>query len=172
MFVFRVGEERRTLEAQLAKVTNTHTQTQIKSKTCSCVALQLMEERSVMAKSVEEQGLRMVHLEREGRQLEREVNFAILAMLIILIMEILTMVMLAMKLVILRMMGPLEREGRQLEGEVLNITILTETWILRDCEADDDVEQYHGDGDHNYLNWERIQLFILRGFQKKDFVKA
>ena len=74
MLVFRVGEERRTLEAQLAKVTNTHTQTQIKSKTCSCVALQLMEERSVMAKSVEEQGLRMVHLEREGRQLEREVN--------------------------------------------------------------------------------------------------
>ena len=117
-----------------------------------------------MAKSVEEQGLRMVHLERENRQLEREVN--------ILIMETLTMVMLAMKLVILRMMVPLEREGRQLEGEVLNITILTETWILRDCEADDDVEQYHGDGDHNYLNWERIQLFILRGFQKKDFVKA
>ena len=117
-----------------------------------------------MAKSVEEQGLRMVHLEREGRQLEREVN--------ILIMETLIMVMLAMKLVILRMMVPLEREGRQLEGEVLNITILTETWILRDCEADDDVEQYHGDGDHNYLNWERIQLFILRGFQKKDVVKA
>ena len=29
MFVFRVGEERRTLEAQLAKVTNSHTQTQI-----------------------------------------------------------------------------------------------------------------------------------------------
>ena len=28
MLVFRVGEERRTLEAQLAKVTNTHTQTQ------------------------------------------------------------------------------------------------------------------------------------------------
>ena len=74
MIVVRVGEERRTLEAQLAKVTNTHTQTQIKSKTCSCVALQLMEERSVMAKSVEEQGLRMVHLEREGRQLEREVH--------------------------------------------------------------------------------------------------
>ena len=117
-----------------------------------------------MAKSVEEQGLRMVHLEREGRQLEREVN--------ILIMETLTMVMLAMKLVILRMMVPLEREGRQLEGEVLNITILTETWILRDCDAYDDVEQYHGDGDHNYLNWERIQLFILRGFQKKDVVKA
>ena len=59
-----------------------------------------------MAKSVEEQGLRMVHLEREGRQLEREVNFGILAMLIILIMEILTMVMFTMKLVILRMMVP------------------------------------------------------------------
>ena len=44
-----------------------------------------------MAKSVEEQGLRMVHLERAGRQLEREVNFAILAMLIILIMDMLTM---------------------------------------------------------------------------------
>ena len=37
-----------------------------------------MEERSVMAKSVEEQGLRMVHLEREGRQLEREVNLRFL----------------------------------------------------------------------------------------------
>ena len=66
-----------------------------------------------MAKSVEEQGLRMVHLEREGRQLEREVN-------------ILIMVMLAMKLVILRMMVHLEREGRQLEREVLDITILTD----------------------------------------------
>ena len=32
-----------------------------------------MEDRSAMAKSVEEQGLRMVHLEKEGRQLEREV---------------------------------------------------------------------------------------------------
>mgnify|MGYP001181985092 CR=1 FL=1 len=34
---------------------------------------QLMEDRSSMARSVEEQGLRMVHLEKEGRQLEREV---------------------------------------------------------------------------------------------------
>ena len=32
-----------------------------------------MEDRSAMARSVEEQGLRMVHLEKEGRQLEREV---------------------------------------------------------------------------------------------------
>ena len=55
----------------------------------------------------------------------------------ILIMEI--MVMLAMKLVILRMLVHLEREGRQPEREVLNITILTETWILRDCDAYDDV---------------------------------
>ena len=30
MLVFRVGEERRTLEAQLAKVTNTNIQTQIR----------------------------------------------------------------------------------------------------------------------------------------------
>ena len=35
---------------------------------------QLMENRSAMARSVEEQGLRMVHLEKEGRQLEREVD--------------------------------------------------------------------------------------------------
>ena len=71
-----------------------------------------------MAKSVEEQGLRMVHLEREGRQLERG---------------------------------------------VLNITTLTETWILRDCDAHDDDDQYHGDGDHDCLKRERRQLFILRG---------
>ena len=38
--------------------------------------------------------------------------FGILAMLIIFIMEILAMVMMAMKLVILRMMVHLEREGR------------------------------------------------------------
>ena len=104
-----------------------------------------MEERSVMAKSVEEQGLRMVHLEREGRQLEREVN--------ILIMETLTMVMLAMRLVILRMMVHLEREGRQLErGELMIFGILA------------------------MLIMERRQLFILRGenvdYRKKDFVKA
>ena len=39
--------------------------------------------------------------------------FGILAMLIILIMEIFTMVMLAMKLVILRMLVHLERKGRE-----------------------------------------------------------
>ena len=44
--------------------------------------------------------------------------FGILAMLIIFIMEILAMVMMAMKLVILRMMVHLEREGGQLEREV------------------------------------------------------
>ena len=67
--------------------------------------------------------------------------FGILTMLIILIMEILTLVMLAMKLVILRMMVHLEREGSQLEREVLNITILTETWILRDSDANDVISE-------------------------------
>ena len=71
--------------------------------------------------------------------------------LMILIMEI--MVMLAMKLVILRMLVHLEREGRQPEREVLNITILTETWILQDCDADVDVDQYHGDRRGREHSW-------------------
>ena len=93
--ISRVGEERRTLESQLAKVfllTNTldiemlrpsltifgtvpqSSRYKLYKKTLFITAHpQLMEDRSAMAKSVEEQGLRMVHLEKEGRQLEREV---------------------------------------------------------------------------------------------------
>ena len=103
MVISRVGEERRTLEAQLGKVkpswiTSTMFLKQQTSLILDCgmepllrktlkyikipleifeklnsTTPQLMEDRSAMARSVEEQGLRMVHLEKEGRQLEREV---------------------------------------------------------------------------------------------------
>ena len=102
MVISRVGEERRTLEAQLGKVkpswiTPTKFLKQRTSPILDCgmepllrktlkyqnsleifeklnsTTPQLMEDRSAMARSVEEQGLRMVHLEKEGRQLEREV---------------------------------------------------------------------------------------------------
>lgn len=97
--ISRVGEERRTLETQLAKVfllTNTLDIEMLRPSLTNMMIFgciyhkvpaisfirkpfllpltpQLMEDRSAMAKSVEEQGLRMVHLEKEGRQLEREV---------------------------------------------------------------------------------------------------
>ena len=78
MVISRVGEERRTLEAQLGKVNWKHFPifggtVNIMENSLIQKQSQLMEDRSAMARSVEEQGLRMVHLEKEGRQLEREV---------------------------------------------------------------------------------------------------